>query len=483
MNRLWGSCLIVGAVAFTASLAGIDVRATYGARVSGDEPQYLITAMSLGDDGDLDVSDEIAAGEWRAFHEIPLDPQTQELANGREVSPHDPLLPALLVVPVLVGGWWAAKATFAVLAGVLAALLVWIAVRRFGVGVFASALTVGIFGASAPIAVYGSQVYPELPAAVAVAVAVALLTGTLARGHVIGAALCVVALPWLAVKYSLIAAVIAVWLVVRLLRMERRAEAGLVVAGLGLAGVAFVAAHLQWYGGWTAYATGGHFVDGEFSVVGSEPDFAGRSRRLVGLLVDRNFGIAAWQPAWLLVIPAAVAMVRARPRFWGLLSGVAAVGWLGATFVALTMHGWWWPGRQIVVILPVFVLAVAWWADSARRARVALISLGALGIATYLWLVVEGSLGHITWIVDFFDTANPFYRAWRFVLPDYMDMSMSTWVLHGAWIAAVIVLSVRSRRNSGMSQKERGSSAGDQSDQPDQPDQPVTSISVRIPSS
>ena len=473
MNRLFWACAAAGLIAAGAAFAGIDVRATYGARLSGDEPQYLITAMSLGDDGDLDVSDEIAEEEWRAFHEVPLDRQTQPLAGGREVSPHDPLFPALLAVPMLIGGWWGAKLMLAVLSGVLAALLVWVAVRRWGVRPGAAAVTMSIFGASAPIAVYGSQVYPELPAALAVAIAVALLSGALGRAAVAGAGLCVVVLPWLSVKYAPVAALIALWLIVRLWRMERRAEAGAVVAGLSVAALAFAVAHLEWYGGWTAYATGDHFVDGEFGVVGLDPDFAGRSRRLIGLLVDRNFGIAAWQPAWLLVVPAVVAIVRVRPPFWAWLTGVVAVGWLGATFVALTMHGWWWPGRQIVLVLPVLVVVVAWWADSARRAFVALALFGAVGMATYAWLVVEGSLGNTTWIVDFFDTTNPVYRAWRLVLPDYMNVTTTTWVLHGAWITVFVALSSRAVRNPGLPRKERMRSG----------DQPVTTISVRIPSS
>jgi hypothetical protein len=481
MNRAAkAACLVAAAIAFAAALAGIGVRATYGARVSGDEPQYLITAMSLGDDGDLDVSDELAGDEWRAFHEIPLDPQTQVLADGREVSPHDPLLPALLSVPVLIGGWWAAKATLAVFAGGLAALLVWIAVRRFDVRPFAAGLVVSIFGASAPFAVYGSQVYPELPAALVVAVAVAILTGPLGRAAVVGAGLCVVALPWLSVKYAPVAAVIAAWVVVRLWRTDRRAEAGYVVIGLALAGLAFAAAHWQWYGGWTAYSTGDHFVDGEFGVVGSEPDPAGRSRRLIGLLVDRNFGIAAWQPAWLLVIPAIAAMVRARPRFWLPLACLAAAGWLNATFIALTMHGWWWPGRQIVVVLPVLVLVIAWWANLARRALVALVTLGSLGLATYAWLVAEGSLGHITWIVDFFETGNPFYRAWRAVLPDYMNVTAVTWVLHGLWVIACIGMAATAKAEPSAFIHRPPQLNADGSTTSGQP---VTSISVRIPSS
>jgi NADPH-dependent 2,4-dienoyl-CoA reductase/sulfur reductase-like enzyme len=43
--------------------------------------------------------------------------------------------------------------------------------------------------------------------------------------------------------------------------------------------------------------------------------------------------------------------------------------WATATWVALTMHGWWWPGRQVVVVVPCVVLAVAWWAGRVRTAR------------------------------------------------------------------------------------------------------------------
>ena len=48
-------------------------------------------------------------------------------------------------------------------------------------------------------------------------------------------------------------------------------------------------------------------------MIGSHPDYFGRSRRLVGLFVDRDFGIAAWQPAWLLLIPALGALAGRRP--------------------------------------------------------------------------------------------------------------------------------------------------------------------------
>ena len=39
--------------------------------------------------------------------------------------------------------------------------------------------------------------------------------------------------------------------------------------------------------------------------------------------------------------------------------GTARRGWATATWLALTMQGYWWSGRQTVVVLPLAVLAVA----------------------------------------------------------------------------------------------------------------------------
>jgi hypothetical protein len=161
------------------------------------------------------------------------------------------------------------------------------------------------------------------------------------------------------------------------------------------------------------------------------------------LLVDRNFGLVAWQPAWFLVVPAAVALIRARPPRWSTLASPLAVGWLSATFLALTMHGWWWPGRQLVVVLPCAAVCIAWWADSNRARLGALVVLGVLGAVTLAWILADGLNRRITWVVDFYDTTNPLYRAWRHILPDYADVSTTTWVLHGAWLVVVLIVSAR----------------------------------------
>src|SRR3954470_4057504 len=107
--------LLLGLLTTLWCLPGIGVRATVGAHVAVDEPQYLLSATSLAEDLDLDIHDELRARRWHEYHQAALPVQTKRLAGDREVSPHDPLLPLLLAVPMGLGGWIGAKAALAAL--------------------------------------------------------------------------------------------------------------------------------------------------------------------------------------------------------------------------------------------------------------------------------------------------------------------------------------------------------------------------------
>lgn len=420
--------------------AGIAAPAARGGHVTADEPQYLLSAISIGEDGDLDISDERADDRYRTFHRAELPVQELVRDDGTAVSPHDPLLPVLLALPMLAGGWVAAKLALAALAGALAAALAWVAVVRLGVATRDAVTGVLVFAVAAPLAFYGTQVYPEVPAALAVTLAVAALTGPLGARGVALLGACVVALPWLAVKYAPVAVVLAGIAAVRLWRAGGRRRL-LALGAWGAASAAlFAGAHLAWYGGLTPYAAGDHFTGGELTVMGQDPDYAGRAIRLVGLLLDRDFGLGAWQPAYLLAVPALVVLLRDRPRWWPVVVLPLLVGWCNAAFVALTMHGWWWPGRQVVVVLPCVVLAVTWFAATRPAIRTALVALGAFGASVYAWLVAQAVLGDLTIVVGFEDVTHPLVGAWRELLPDYRERSATDWVLHGAWIGAITVV-------------------------------------------
>ena len=126
-------------------------------------------------------------------------------------------------------------------------------------------------------------------------------------------------------------------------------------------------------------------------MIGSDPDYVGRSRRLVGLLVDRGFGLVPWAPGYVALVPALAWMARRRPTGWVPLVGVVVAAWVSATWIALTMHGWWWPGRQLVV-------GLTRRGRGDRRARRSVPGPGSswryfggiVGAATWIWLAGRG---------------------------------------------------------------------------------------------
>jgi hypothetical protein len=211
------------------------------------------------------------------------------------------------------------------------------------------------------------------------------------------------------------------------------------VVGLAAAAVGYLWFHQVVYGGWTAYASGDHFVDGEFVALGRDPDPGGRAYRLTGLLTDRGFGLVAWAPAFLVVVGGVAAFVRRRPLGWAVVVVPLAVGWLNATFVAESMHDWSWPGRQVVVVLPLAVIATAWWVDRVPSVRPVLIALAALGLGFWSWLLIEALTGGSSFslVVDLERTANPVYGLWRSLLPDFRNPTWSTPVLATASTAVL----------------------------------------------
>ena len=449
--------LVVALLTGLAAGLGAGVPSSYGGQAAVDEPEYLLSALSLWEDHDLDIADEIADRRYLDFHDADLPVQTAVRPDGSRLSPHDPLLPLLLAAPMGLGGWLAAKLTLAALAALLAALLLWTAVRRCAVPLPLAAPGVALATCTAPLAVYGQQVYPELPAALAVLAAVAALTAPRPTPRTLAVATAaVVALPWLSVKYVPVAAVVAAILLVKARRTVWPA------AALAAAAVAYAALHRLIYGGWTVYASGDHFQgSGEFGVVGFAPDYPGRSIRLLGLIIDRDFGLAAWQPAWLLLLPALGALLGARPPGWAVLAAPLAAGWATATWVALTMHGFWWPGRQLVVVLPLAVLVLLTWlaghpartgpaepgaaAAPASPARpraltYAAAALAAAGLACYAVLLTA----RVPWVLAPDDTALHPPMPW--LLPDDRDLTPADLALYTLWAVALAALTVRAGR-------------------------------------
>ncbi len=433
--------LFVGLLVFGVSAVAIPSRSTYGAQVSVDEPQYLLTALSIGEDFDLDISDEIKEEKFRSFHEVGLNTQTIDMnSSGQRLSPHDPLLPLLLALPMRIAGWVGARALLAVFAGLLAASTLWLAVRRFHVSPKTAAWVVGAFGSAPPLCSYGSQIYPEVPAALAVVLAVASATGNPSRRNSILFALSITALPWLSIKYLPVALTIFLLLLLMGKKTDRHFLSVYTTAFFISMAVFYLLFHKFVYHGWTVYSAGDHFIENEFNVIGGDPDIWGRSKRFIGLLVDRGFGLAAWTPSFL-VFPAAIGFLcKKKVGNWQYIIFPFLIGWSTATWLAFTMHGWWWPGRQTVVVLPLVVIAIALAVDHFKKFILPLLFATTIGSIGWIWVAIEAQTGRRALIVDFEETSWPWYRVWSEIFPDYHYMPENTMLVASIWSTLTILL-------------------------------------------
>lgn len=442
MRSLTSKMILVAVGTFIVAVSAINARATYGAKISVDEPQYLLTALSIAEDRDLDISDELAEERYLPFHEIPLNQQTIDLnEDGQRISPHDPLLPLVLSIPMGIGGWVAAKLILALIAALTSAVTLWVAVRRFSISSHIGAAVVGVCFMAPPLVSYGTQVYPEMPAALCLITGIGILTSpTISRRGLMGLALTVSALPWLSVKYVPVAGVLVIFALVKNFKKDRKNSIAFGVVLL-FSGLIYLIVHQKIYGGWTVYASGDHFVDGEFLVVGNNPNIFGRTRRLSGLLLDKEFGLIPWAPVYFAFIPACISLLRSKSKDFVVLLSVVGTGWAVATWVALTMHGWWWPGRQVVVILPAAILIMSLLAEKSRRWFRFIIVGGVAGVIGWVWLAIEASTGNRTLVVDFYETTYPIYKVLSWITPDFTDLNGGEILLHLLWLCLLVIFS------------------------------------------
>jgi hypothetical protein len=414
---------------------GVPLRATYAARVNVDEPFYLLTTVSLLADGDLDLSNDYQLRRYREFFDHPneLWYQSTPTPDGRVLSPHSVGLPMLILPAYAWGGLDGAKAVLGVLGGATVAMSALLAYRSTG-RMLASVGGAAIVGSTAPMFVYATQVYPEVPAALMVTACAWLVLGSrpglLAA---LGLALGLNALVWLGSKYALVSSVLALLALVRL-----RPRAAALLAGLLIpSALAYAWFHLATYGDLTPYAVNlGYAGTTTPELVALHFELWNRLYRVIGLWVDGEFGLVRWAPALLLVLPALMPLVTRRGAAFWTWSLVFATQFLVAVFLSITMRGWWFPGRMLLAVLPLLSVPLAvTLAHVARRLPLA-VGTGVLVIYTLLTtaaLVGAAGSGQVALAID------PFLMPWHFfsglagLFPVYTAYSAITWLLTAAW--------------------------------------------------
>ena len=374
--------LLIGR-AGTAGLAAAIVMLVFACAIrplgpSGDEPHYLLIATSLLRDGDVDLSNDYTEERHLTFYPGPLAPRHVVLsASGHEYSFHGHGV-ALLTLPGLA------------LESVGVVRLTFLLISAFGVAALsaaahtvsasraAPAVGVAALVCATPFIAQSSAIYPDGPGAAVVSLAL-LTTLRLERGMppraswlvVTGAALAL--LPWLHLRFSLLSAAFALAVLWLLRRAPEFGSNALVFLAAPV-----ISAALWFASTWVMFETLDPTSPFRQKASGS---LAAAPAGMLGLLVDHEYGLLPYAPAFAFAASGMVTLVRTFPltAAGGLLAFTGTLV-TGASFV-------WWggtssPARFLVPVLPVLVLCLAmWWSRASAWARTAAATTIALSAA------------------------------------------------------------------------------------------------------
>lgn len=432
--------LLVGLAVWLAGCAAVPV---WGAsnRLVGDEPHYLLTTESLVSDADLDLADEYAQRAYGPYHHTDLIPQDAPRMDGARLAPHGVGLSILMVPGYAAGGWAGARVELALVAALVLVGAGILAERFVPSPRWAAPAAAVALGLTAPLWVYATQVYPEVPAAGVLVGACLLVTGKMRRRRPLATAtalaLAIGALMLLGIKYLPLAACLGFVAVVRL-RHSRRGIVLVSALSVVLVGAVFAwTAHT--FGGPTTYATNRVYQGStEAAMVRDNIGGLARSPRLVALLFDRNFGIVRFAPLWMLAVAASGAMAARRRDLWP-LAALVGVQWATAVWLALTMRGWWFPGRQVVTVLPLFAPALAWLFARLPRLTAVFTAVSLFWCAA----LVRALDAHLAGAGrDPFLAPIPGFGVAGRLFPTFHDPVAGDWIRVAAWTAMTVALGV-----------------------------------------
>jgi hypothetical protein len=361
VDRWLVGVILVSAVLFALALPRMLERLD---PLTGDEPFYVMTAISILRDRDLDERNNYARrdyeefyptaplpDDWRGWEEfpwpLPPHPATTHL-DGLHTK-HGLGLSLLIAVPYELLGRVGAVLVVLLCASLLAGQMYLLALEAGGDRRLAAAVAVGLV-MTVPLAPYAYLLFPEVPAALLLLYAVrrvsAARTGEwpwLLTGAAIGS------LPWLHQRFAPTAVVLALVLLVRLGRQRRWEEATTALAPVVVAGCLLLTYNL-WLYRWPLQDTRDH---------AGFNDVAGTLNGGFGLLLDAQWGLLIVAPVYLVALVAAILWWRSAPS----TARVAAAAATPYLALVASYNVWWgeWgpPARYLVPVAPLAAGALA----------------------------------------------------------------------------------------------------------------------------
>jgi hypothetical protein len=443
--------------------------------LTGDEPFYVMTVLSLARDGDLDESNNYAQGDYDSFYPPdplpaswqgwPAFPRTLPPHPANSVRPglyskHGLGVALLIALPYLIGGRLATILFLNVVAALVAANIVLLA-RRYGHGwVTAALLAIPLVFAN-PLMSYAFLIFPEIFAALAIIYTFRRAREASSNGwQWLGVGCALAILPWLHARFipalvGLVAILAALWWRER--SWARRVAA---FAPPALSAVALIAYYVIIYG----------------KPFPSTADHAGFNTPVeiinagFGLLLDEQWGLLIHAPIYLLTALGLGALWRRRR---GDAVALLAVALPYVALVAFYRVWWgeWGPAaRYLAPILPLAIAPLACWASAAHRAIVvpAVTLLGLPGL-----IVMGGFLADPQLMYNQPDGHNALFTAWigqagalwPKIIPSFQPYAFSPVEHRIIWsvalfliVVALVVLGLRSgrQRNHERSETARG---------------------------
>ncbi len=347
--------------------------------LTGDEPHYLLATHSLYYDQDVDLENNYRNGDADAWYPgLGSGPHAFDYKNdGKLYSVHGIGLPLLLLpaYAVLHSRPVSAARLVLVLVAALSSHQVFGLVLDLWKRRELAWCAWGIATLTTPPLFLSSQVFPDLPAALLVVVAIRQLVRVPTRRSTLLVGLMISALPWFHVRYVVLSAPIFCLTLLRVIRSPKRARLILLLTlPAVIGGLAYLWTYWTWYGNPLQNAQFPTFPWCTASI----PLVL---RRLVWMFWDRELGLIPIAPVFILSLSGLAAAVTRRKR--------AVLEALIILFAYLVPTAWAsqgacgpgfsFPWRLMVPIIAPLVLLVISWA--AEHTGTLYVTLGALALS------------------------------------------------------------------------------------------------------
>jgi FkbM family methyltransferase len=435
--------------------------AQFGAWPTADEPHYLLLSHSLVFDHDFNLANNYLAEDYKKYYPFPMpsnDHHALRNIRGEEVPIHDVGLPILLVPGYALAGRRGAMLEMNVFSAFLALGIFELALV-FEVSTRAALIGWALFAFTSPLIVYSSQIYPEVVGAAGAlwsVIAYNKVLTTLRRQYFLWIGFLLSILPWFSVRYWIITGcilgVIALHQIVLGGRRNHFPWLPTVLLGAPLLASLVLFGLFDWNHYQTPIPNAGYVL-----LMRSWPPSSMFSSKfipgLLGLFLDRAFGMLPTAPVYLLALSGAWIACERKP-WQAFLIFLPAIAYALFGAVNRFWYGGWAPPSRYLFLSAALLAPLASLVTSKRTPRAISFVLVAWSIFIAIAYTAFPWTRYTFWDVNAGALSEYINKRigmnFGLIFPSFIRASGWDYLLAGLWGAAVTVcVWTVIRRNSG----------------------------------